>query len=158
MARSALMTTGAPPAREALVDVLAGATGLWDRLTERMTLEMGATGLWAWGGQKYGWEQRFKRGGRPLTTLTPEAGAFTALIVLGHEEADRVVTLPLGDRARRTYDEANPFHDGRWLFLRVETEEDEADVEAILVEKLPPTLRARILTAHPVAAHPVAAR
>jgi hypothetical protein len=145
MVRSALVIPGVSPTRESLVGALMDATELWDGLTEQLRLQMGARGTWAWGGPKYGWEQRFKRAGRPFVTLTPEGGAFTALVILGREEAERAGRLSLGERARRTYDDARQYHDGRWLYLRVETANDAADVRALLLEKLPPTLRARSL-------------
>ena len=145
MVLSALADPSASPTPASLAGALAGATELWDRLTERLTSQLGAKGSWEWGGPKYGWEQRFKRSGRPFATLTPERGAFTALVILGRDEAERVARLPLGERARATFDNARPYHDGRWLYLRIETASDVADVEALLLEKLPPTLRARSL-------------
>ena len=145
MVLSALADPNASPTPASLAGALAGATEQWDRLTERLTSQLGAKGSWEWGGPKYGWEQRFKRSGRPFATLTPERGAFTALVILGRDEAERVARLPLGERARATFDNARPYHDGRWLYLRIETASDVADVEALLLEKLPPTLRARSL-------------
>lgn len=79
-----------------------------------------------------------------MTTLTPGPGRFTALVVLGREEALRAASLRLGDRARRTLDEARPFHDGRWLFLSVVDNSDVADVSALVLEKLPARLRATL--------------
>lgn len=143
MAQSALTNPGESPQPESLVGALGGATELWDGLTQNMTSRMGAKGSWEWGGPRYGWEQRFKRAGRPFATLTPGDGAFTALVILGHEEAERAALLALGDRTRRTFEDARQYHDGRWLYLRIETAEDVADVEALLRAKLPPTLRAR---------------
>jgi hypothetical protein len=145
MVRSALSIPGVSPTRESLVGALMDATELWDWLAERIRLQMGARGSWEWGGPKYGWQQRFKRAGRPFVTLTPEGGAFTALVILGREEAERAGRLSLGERARRTFDDAREYHDGRWLYLRVETAGDAADVGSLLLQKLPLTLRARSL-------------
>lgn len=138
MVRSALAIPDVSPSRESLVGALMNTTELWDTLTERLRLQMGARGSWQWGGPKYGWEHRFKRAGRPFVTLTPESGAFTALVILGREEAERARRLSLSERTRRTFDDARQYHDGRWLYLRVETANDAADVGALLLEKLPP--------------------
>lgn len=143
MPQSALIDQGDTPSREALVDVLGSASILWDDLTRRLTDVMGATGSWTWGGPKHGWELRFKRGGRPFTTLAPHPDAFSALVILGRKEADRAASLRLGERARRTFDEARQYHDGRWPFLSVASPSDRADVEMLLTEKLPSRIERR---------------
>lgn len=129
------------PDHQALADRLGGSIAPWDALVGYLTDDVGAQGAWSWGGTKSGWELRFKRAGRPLTTLTPGQGGFTALVVLGREEALRAAGLRLGEPARRTFEEAHPYHDGRWLFLSVADDDDLEDVIALVREKLPARLR-----------------
>lgn len=137
------------PGRETLVGLIGDSIGRWDALVTWLTDETGARGSWSWGGSRSGWELRFKRAGRPLTTLTPGHGAFTALVVLGQEDALRASGLALGERARRNFDEAHPYHDGRWLFLSVLDDTDLEDVTALVRSKLPARLRESL---RPVAA------
>ncbi len=147
MVVSAFMDRSGPPTRDELRLALESTAGCWDALVDHLTVAMGARDAWQWGGAKYGWEQRFKRAGKPFTTLTPGFGGFTALVILGREESDRAAGLPLGERSRRTFEAAQQYHDGRWLYLRVKSAEDVADVEALLRVKLPPTVRAKMLAA-----------
>ena len=133
--------------------VLAGQLGdtvrLWDALVVRLTEEFGAQDAWTWAGPRSGWELHFKRAGRPLVTLTPGSGMFTALVVLGQDEVPRAMALTLGEEARRTLEQARQLHDGRWLFLTIENDADLADIAVLASEKLPARLRAS-LTAAPV--------
>ncbi len=126
--------------------VLDKAAGLWDRLVRQLD-EMGGVGTWSWGGRKYGWELRYKRAGRPFATLTPLAGRFSVLIVLGRAETEVASTLPLTDAARQLFETTPQLHDGRWLFVPVESEADVDDVVTLLLAKLPGRIRQRISAA-----------
>lgn len=132
------------PDQRSLADRLGPALEQWDTLARHLTEDVGATGAWSWGGSRSGWELRFKRAGRPLTTLTPGNGEFTALVVLGREEALRASALRLGERARRTFEDAHAYHDGRWLFLGVAGDDDLEDFRVLVREKLPARLRASL--------------
>jgi hypothetical protein len=116
---------------------------LWRLLGQRIE-ELGGRGTWTWGGPKYGWELKFKRGVKPFATLTPKPGGFVVLIVLGRAEVASVDPRTLGDRMRRTFEGSRQLPDGRWLFHAVESDEDVADAAALLELKLPPTVRARM--------------
>ena len=121
-----------------------GAAGpAWDELTRRVCDDMGARAhpagavRSAW---DYGSRVRASRSSRSRRT----EDAFVALVVLGREQAEAAATAPLTARARRTFEEAKQLHDGRWLFLRIETTEDIGDVLALLALKLPARVRAAV--------------
>jgi hypothetical protein len=72
-------------------------------------------------GKKYGWTIRYRKGGRTLSSLFPEQGAFTVLIVLGKKEVDKLFAQieTLHDRAKSIFENAKQLRDGRWLWIRV---------------------------------------
>jgi hypothetical protein len=136
----------APPVEGVVEDLLGRNVGAWHELLGRCAA-MGAPAEWAWGGPKYGWEKKARRAGKPFATLTPHPNGFRALIVLGRADSEAAAALPLGPGVRSTYESARQLPDGRWLFHEVESDGDVADLVALLMLKLPPTIRARMAAA-----------
>lgn len=139
----------AAPGSAAVDGLLGDRSELWRRLAQRIEA-LGGRGTWTWGGPKYGWELKFKRGVKPFATLTPKSGGFVVLIVLGRAEVGLVDPRTLGDRMRGTFEGARQLPDGRWLFHAVDSAADVADAAALLELKLPPTVRARLAAARQV--------
>lgn len=133
----------AAPSPDAVERLLGRRAGLWQDLVHKIEA-MGARGEWVWGGPKYGWEWKAKRAGKPFATLTPKAGLFVVLVILGRADATAAAAIPLAPRLRETYEAARQFPDGRWLFHETESEEEVADLVALLRLKLPPTVRVRL--------------
>jgi len=92
------------------------------------------------GGKNYGWTVRYRRNGKTLCGLYPEAGAFTALIVLGKAEVEKAqaAIAELNPTVRAVFENTPQLHDGRWLGIRVRTAEDAASVKVLLRAKRRP--------------------
>ncbi len=92
------------------------------------------------GGSKYGWLLSYRKGGRPLCDLFPEAGAFTALVVLGGKEAAQALAEldTFGPNVRACLENTPALHDGRWLWIRVGDPRDVADVQRLVLLKRKP--------------------
>lgn len=131
------------PSQTALHDLLSTRTGLWLELARRIE-ELGGRGAWTWGGPKYGWELKFRRGVKPFATLIPKPNGFVILIVLGRAEVAAVDPAALGEGVRCTFEGARQLPDGTWLYHSVESEQDVADAVALLELKVAPTVRARL--------------
>jgi len=86
------------------------------------------------GGAKYGWEIRYRKGGGTLWSLTSEKGVVRALMVLGREEAEKVISarseLSLG--MNEIIEDAKQLHDGRWLWIRLTEPSDAQDIKRLL--------------------------
>lgn len=91
-------------------------------------------------GKKYGWTIRYRRSGKTLCSLFPEKGAFTALVVLGKKEVERVLSSidEYSDGVLGVIENTEHLHDGRWLWIRVLTMEDTADIKKLLAAKRKP--------------------
>ena len=83
-------------------------------------------------GKTYGWALRFRIKGQVLTSLYPTQGGFTAQVNLSPEAVEQAQSMELGHNVRQAIERANPYPEGRWLFIPVESEEDVRDVQRLL--------------------------
>jgi len=80
---------------------------------------------------------RFRKGGKALLSVYPGKGTFTIHIVLAPTLAEQASNLQLGKNMRKVLESAREFPEGRWLFIRAESEQDVRDVEQLLTLKAP---------------------
>ena len=83
-------------------------------------------------GKTYGWALRFRIKGQVLTSLYPTQGGFTAQVNLSPEAVEQAQGMGLGRNVQQAIERANPYPEGRWLFIPVESEEDVRDVQRLL--------------------------
>lgn len=83
-------------------------------------------------GKKYGWALRFRIRGQLLTSLFPTAGGFTAQINLSPEAVEQALAMQPGKNVQDAIARANPYPEGRWLFIPVESSDDSDDVKRLL--------------------------
>jgi hypothetical protein len=126
------------PTEEELGAALGRSPAAWRRLREFLSESYGLDGEWMYYGRKYGWVVRYRKGGRALTTLSPYKGSFTAQIVLGRADYEAAREAELGAGTREMMAAAHAYHDGRWLFPKVKSLKDLADVTTLLLVKRKP--------------------
>lgn len=92
-----------------------------------------------YGGAKSGWTFRYRKGGRPLCEMTPAAGGFSTLVVLGAKEGAQALenAAVLGPSVRECLETAHVYHDGRWLFITVRDMRDVEDIQRLVTFKRP---------------------
>ncbi len=83
-------------------------------------------------GKTYGWALRFRIKGQALTSLYPTQGGFTAQVNLSPEAVEQAQSEGLGRNVQQAIERANPYPEGRWLFVPVESEADVRDVQRLL--------------------------
>ena len=132
----------APPDPDAVASLIGEAGARWRRLAGWMATTYGIEPEPVWFGSD-GWAIRYRRSGRTLTSLIPRPDGFRALVVVGPAVAPGVADLELSATTRQAFDTAKPYPDGRWLFLRVERDEDVDDIERLVALKSPPPRRPR---------------
>jgi hypothetical protein len=76
--------------------------------------------------------------GKTLVTLYPQQGYFIAQIVLGREQVEKTTDLKIGGNVKTVLEATPQLHDGRWLFIKVMTEQDVKDIEQLLQVKRRP--------------------
>ena len=101
---------------------------------------------WIYGGAKYGWALRYKKG-KSFCTLIPEKRSVVVQIVFGRDERAGMAKSIGGLRkpTREAYRDAPVFHDGKWLLLKLDTDETLRDIFRMLEVKRKPG------TAHEIA-------
>ncbi len=86
-------------------------------------------------GRNYGWAWRFRVKGKLLTALYPTKGGFTVQIILSPPTVEGAERMKLGKNVRQAIADAKPYPEGRWLFIRIESDGDVRDVQRLLALK-----------------------
>lgn len=131
------------PTPQEMTQMVGAASGLWAALQTFIGQNYAIPPEVIFGGGKYGWQLHYRRGGRTLCDLYPERGGFTVLVVLGKQESGQMLARldEFSPELRRVIDSTQPFHDGRWLWIRPTSAEDVAGVETLLTIKRKPKRR-----------------
>lgn len=93
---------------------------------------------WIYGGKKHGWSLRYKKS-KAFCTFLPEYQAFSVVVVLGVAEREKVEAQrgELSPRLMGLYDEAETYHDGKWMKIGISSAEERQDVTELLALKRP---------------------
>lgn len=96
---------------------------------------------WLFGGRKHGWSLRYKKG-KSFCTLIPEKDRCALVIVFGAEEREKVESMKgkLSLKSREEYETATTYHDGKWVFLTVDSESVVEDIRLLLAVKRKPKI------------------
>jgi hypothetical protein len=89
-------------------------------------------------GKNYGWAVWYRTGGKALVSMYPGNREFSVQIVLSRAAAKEAVSLKLGKNVRSVLASTHEFPEGRWFFIRMESEQDLDDVEKLLLLKSRP--------------------
>jgi hypothetical protein len=120
------------PDEAAVHDVLGDARGRWDELVGFVSDTHRARGELRFYGRNHGWALTFRKYGKSLLGLFPDAGALTALVVLTDEQVGRALTAGLSKPVRDLVARTTPIHEGRWLYVPVRSARDVADVKVLV--------------------------
>lgn len=93
---------------------------------------------WIYGGKKHGWSLRYKKS-KSFCTFLPEYRLFSVVVVLGAAERERFEAQRSKWRTGllKTYDDAETYHDGKWLKLSITSADELNDVTELLSMKRP---------------------
>ena len=142
-----------PPSEVELRTHLASAWPRWRGLQEWIGDRYGIPGEPLFTGRVSGWAVRFRRSGKALLTLSPQAaGGFRALVVLGPSTWGAIGDLELGPTVGDAWATARPYPDGRWLFVPVDDDRTVDDIRRLVELKSPPPRHPRPVSATPVLA------
>jgi len=121
---------------------LGKASVAWEKLTGHIRFYYEMDELWEEGNptHKHHSNLRFRRGGKTLITLCIREGYFIAAMVLGNDERDKFERQrkKFGKEVQKEYDDAEVYHDGKWLGFDVKDELLIDDVVRLLEIKRKP--------------------
>lgn len=81
-----------------------------------------------------GWNVKYKKSGKALCTIYPNAGYFTCMVVIGSKEAAEAELLitACSPYVRRLYEDTDPFRGSRWMMIDVTCKEILEDVKTLI--------------------------
>ena len=126
------------PTLEELKAAFGPALPLWEELVRFIEETYSMPPEFTFGGKKYGWNLWYRKSGRSLVSLYPQQGYLIAQVVLGREEVEQAMALPLAEKVAKLLRETPQLHDGKWLFIPVSDTADVHDVEQLLLVKRHP--------------------
>jgi hypothetical protein len=129
-----------PPTLAEIYMVIGTKKPLWENLVRFIEESYRIKGILSYGGKNYGWELGFRKGSKPLMSAFPKKDGFIVQIVLGKKQVEEAHKLNLGKNVGTTFENARQFHDRRWLYVKVETEQDINDITKLLVAKVKPKI------------------
>jgi hypothetical protein len=83
-------------------------------------------------GKKYGWALRFRIRGKLLTSLYPTEEGFIVQINLSQAAIKQAQKMKLGENVQEASARANPYPEGRWLFIPVRSADDIQAIQKLL--------------------------
>lgn len=83
--------------------------------------------LWNDGGKKWGIEYKYRRGGKTLCALYARLDCYGLMIIFGKDEREKVEAIrsDLSTHTLEIYDNAETFHDGKWVMFNENLSEND---------------------------------
>jgi hypothetical protein len=140
MSHERMLDRNATPSERTILRVIGKAASLWKNLRDYVADHYDHQPELNCDGKKYGWAIRYRKSGKTLLTLYPEFESFTALVVLGKQEMEKIAGVgnKLSPRLSNILSEATPRKDGRWLWIRPTSKRDIESIKFLLAVKRRP--------------------
>ena len=92
---------------------------IWNKLCNLIDEKYDMDCLWNQGGKAWTYEYKYRRGGKTLCALYARENCVGFMIILGKDERLKFETerTDYSKEVQRTYDEAQTYHDGKWLMF-----------------------------------------
>lgn len=92
---------------------------VWEKLTSAIDEKYEMDRLWDKGYREWVYEYKYRRGGKTLVTLYAKERTIGVQIIFGKDERVKVEANRenLSEQALRAYDEAQTYHDGKWVMF-----------------------------------------
>ena len=113
---------------------------VWTSLCQLIEQKYNMEQLWNYGGKTWKYEYKYRRGGKTLCALYAREQAFGFMVILGKDERAKfeLQREAFSNETLKTYDEATPFHDGKWIMFELKDASLFSDMERLLSIKRKP--------------------
>ena len=121
-----LLDKSSMPTDQDILDTIGDVSSLWLTVHEFIHENYDFERELAFYSKNYGWTVRYRKGKKTLVSLFPEKGAFSALLVLGRAESEKVnqIREELNQNFLSVFDETEQLRDGKWMWIRILNQED----------------------------------
>jgi len=126
------------PTNQNILSTLGDKSDLWLKMHEFIANNYDFNKELVFFSKNYGWTVRYRKNKKTLVSCFPENGAFSALLVLGKKEVEKInqIREELNENFLSIFDTTDQLHDGRWLWIRIKSEEDlESLIKVILIKR-----------------------
>jgi hypothetical protein len=120
------------PSPEEILLKLGTSLPLWQALVNHIENHYRVRREFAFYGKNYGWAVRYRKSGKALISLYPKENSFTVQVVLGEAGIAEALANGISAVTQSAIAVANPYPEGRWLFVQVDSGDTLQDVELLL--------------------------
>ena len=98
--------------------------------------------IWNNGGKKWTYEYKFRKSGKTLCAFYFKENTLGFMIIFCKDERIKVEEIrnELSSDVIKTYDDAQTFHDGKWVMLNITDYSISEDIKKLLFIKRKPTV------------------
>ncbi len=113
---------------------------VWIKLTHLIESRYDMERLWNYGGKKWTYEYKYRRGGKTLCGLYAKEDVLGFMIIFGKEERAEFEAgrNHYSAEIQRIYDESTTYHDGKWMMFELTDTSLFSDMEKLLQVKRKP--------------------
>ena len=110
-----------------------------DEITKLYDMEQ----IWNDGGKKWSYEYKFRKGGKTLCAFYFKDNTLGFMIIFGKDERTKVEEIrnELSSDVLETYDNAQTYHDGKWVMFNITDYSILEDLKKLLFIKRKPNKR-----------------
>ena len=113
---------------------------VWQALCSAIDEKYDMEQLWNTGGKKWTYEYKYRRGGKTLCSLYAKRNCVGFMIIFGKDERVKFEAIrdTLSNAVCRKYDEAQTYHDGKWvMFEPTDTTEFDDYMKLLAIKRKP---------------------
>ncbi len=129
------------PSQSMMTELLGQALyEVWQALCSTIDEKYDMERLWNTGGKNWTYEYKYRRGGKTLCSLYAKSNCVGFMIILGKDERAKFenIRATLSDAVCRQYDNAQTYHDGKWVMFEPTDTTDFSDYMKLLAIKRKP--------------------
>jgi len=129
------------PSEEAMLNTIGKrASGAWNKIHAFLQNNYDHVPVKRHWGKKHGWAVQYRKSNKTLATLAPETGAFTALLIFGKKEVQKISEHAddINPEVLAMIDNTTQLHDGKWVFIRVLNDTYVPDIKKLISIKRKP--------------------
>lgn len=113
---------------------------VWQALCSAIDEKYEMERVWNTGGKNWTYEYKYRRGGKTLCSLYAKSNCIGFMIIFGKDERAKFedIRATLSDTVCRKYDEAQTYHDGKWImFEPTDTSEFDDYLRLLAIKRKP---------------------
>jgi len=129
------------PPQSVMIDLIGQPLFIvWQSLCSAINEKYEMEQLWNSGGKKWTYEYKYRRGGKTLCCLYAKRHCIGFMVIFGKDERIKIEAIrnTLSYAVYKKYDEAETYHDGKWVMFEPTDKSEFDDYMKLLAVKRKP--------------------